>query len=438
MHAPRPKQFLEKLADSQYFLIAGSLHLVLFAMIGSMVIFKAFIPTIQDSKVDIVIGDPPQNDPPPPVIPPVDPVEPSNQQSGGPAGSQLSSGPVSTFGYEGISSGPSILEPVISSQTFKQGSPAVSTNPTTTLQPGAGQGTNPGKASTTTSFDIRAPQIRDSIRIWSKNKDGRIGTSPADIQAKFVIHVARYANGDWNATLDIVDGMIRRGSIPNLLRLTKEWTKGRVDSETVPQPLDLASPELMEKRPPFVFFHGHKDFVLTDAEVDNLRRYLMAGGAVWADSCLAGKGSRFDIAFRREMKRVIPDEDKPFKPIPLTHDLFGGRMAFFQLGEVPVGMNYYAEPIEVICIDDLTAIIYTSNDYSDLMRIPLRPGTRTVDTRQGPDRIAVLPWHMWNNRGTLYRNFEAPSAEKSYQLGLNIISHLLLRFNDRLKTALPG
>ena len=31
------------------------------------------------------------------------------------------------------------------------------------------------------------------------------------------------------------------------------------------------------------------------------------GGAIWGDNALPGWGSRFDVAFRREMKRVVPD-----------------------------------------------------------------------------------------------------------------------------------
>ncbi len=36
----------------------------------------------------------------------------------------------------------------------------------------------------------------------------------------------------------------------------------------------------MSKMPPFIFFTGHKDFVLTDDEVHNLQAYLQNGGAI--------------------------------------------------------------------------------------------------------------------------------------------------------------
>ena len=82
----------------------------------------------------------------------------------------------------------------------------------------------------------------------------------------------------------------------------------------------MGTDQLFTLKPPFVYLTGHKDFRLKDQEVKNLRDYLMLGGAIWADSALAGHRSRFDVAFRREMKRVFPDRD--FAPVKLNHDLF--------------------------------------------------------------------------------------------------------------------
>ena len=62
---------------------------------------------------------------------------------------------------------------------------------------------------------------------------------------------------------------------------------------------------IFNKKPPFIFFTGHRDFHLTDKEVTNLRNYIIVGGCVWGDSSLAGHRSRFDIAFRREMLECV-------------------------------------------------------------------------------------------------------------------------------------
>ncbi|PTY04154.1 hypothetical protein DB346_05015 [Verrucomicrobia bacterium LW23] len=445
MHAPRPQPITEAVAKSKYFAVAAMLHLVLFAMIGSMVIVQSVLvaPEIPDNPYR-----PGQLDGTPPVIPP-DPQPPVNTATPTDAigaTPSLPSGPTGEPGrgdLVGVTGpGDHVLETTVNFGTYR---PAGSVTGTAT-GPGSGPGDQQGmgvKVSTNLKTGVHdLKEVAKTRMIWSPegSKSGPQGTG-VNTRAKFVVHVAKYAaetRGDWHSTFEMnPDGTIRRGSIPNLLRQAKEWSRGRLQSETVLQPLDLASGELLEKRPPFVFFHGHADFKLTEAEVENLRTYLLMGGAVWADACLAGRGSRFDVAFRREIKRVVPDADKNLAPAPLSHEIYGGPRAFFQLGNVPVGMNYYQEPIEVLEINGLTAVIYTSNDYSDMMRIPLLPGTEKPDTRRGADRIALMPFGMWHNRGTLYRNFEAPTAVKAYQLGINITVHLLTRFDRLLETYIP-
>ena len=63
---------------------------------------------------------------------------------------------------------------------------------------------------------------------------------------------------------------------------------------------------------------------------------LLVGGCVWADSALAGRRSRFDMAFRREMKRVLPDRD--FETVEDNHEMFD---TFFDRISLPPGMNGY-------------------------------------------------------------------------------------------------
>ena len=133
-----------------------------------------------------------------------------------------------------------------------------------------------------------------------------------------------------------------------------------------------ARTELISSPPPYIFFTGHKDFHLTDAEIVNLRKYLQIGGAIWGDSALSGDGSRFDVAFHREMKKVLPDRDKNFQPLPMDHEIFA--KSWFPIDKVPPGMNYHADPVEIINMDGKLAIIYTPNDYSDMMTLFLKPG----------------------------------------------------------------
>ncbi len=67
-----------------------------------------------------------------------------------------------------------------------------------------------------------------------------------------------------------------------------------------PHYVDLDNPALGQY--PFVIMTGHYAFEFTDAEVQNLRQYLRRGGMLFASAAAGLKP--FDLAFRREIKRV--------------------------------------------------------------------------------------------------------------------------------------
>ncbi len=134
-------------------------------------------------------------------------------------------------------------------------------------------------------------------------------------------------------------------------------------------------------KPPFVFFTGHRDFKLTDKEVENLQKYLQLGGCVWGDSSLPGNRSRFDIAFRREMKRVLPDQDIAWETLPPDHPIYT-QTYFPEIKAVPRGMNFYQEPVYALKHFGEVAVIYTANDYGDMWQIGLNEQGQ-YDTAQG-------------------------------------------------------
>ncbi len=249
----------------------------------------------------------------------------------------------------------------------------------------------------------------------------------------FPVYLAAYANGDWGCNVIFHSGKIDAGSLPNLVAKINEWSRGNITGDVVPTPLDIGGPDLLEKKPPFIFFTGHKDFVLTDQELQNLRDYLQIGGCIWGDNSLPGKGSRFDVAFRREMKRVVPDLDKNFEPVLLTDDVF--TKSWFPISNVPPGMNYYAEPPEHLDIDGKLAIFYTPNDYSDMFTMRIMPGDATMHGAT-PDLDGKSPLVttlvFLANRGVFFRNYELPSCLACDQLGMNIVGYLLVRFDKDL------
>ena len=72
---------------------------------------------------------------------------------------------------------------------------------------------------------------------------------------------------------------------------------------------------------PFLYMTGHGDFRFTEQEVASLRRYLTNGGVLLADAC-CGR-TNFDLAFHREMKRVLPG--KQLAKLPPSHPVYSAR-----------------------------------------------------------------------------------------------------------------
>ena len=78
----------------------------------------------------------------------------------------------------------------------------------------------------------------------------------------------------------------------------------------------LADDSLFET--PFLFMNGHNDFVLSEAELANLRKYFIHGGFLLGSGCCDAPG--FPIAWRREMSRVFPGN--PVRKIPYDHIIY--------------------------------------------------------------------------------------------------------------------
>jgi hypothetical protein len=72
---------------------------------------------------------------------------------------------------------------------------------------------------------------------------------------------------------------------------------------------------------PFVFITGHGNISFSDAEVRRLRTYLENGGFLYADDDYG-----MDKAFRREMKKVFPDQE--LTELPFSHGLYHCRFDF--------------------------------------------------------------------------------------------------------------
>ena len=112
-------------------------------------------------------------------------------------------------------------------------------------------------------------------------------------------------NGDWDPTPH---------ALPNLMKYIQQNTTLNVQFKR--EAVDLANVDVFKH--PVLYMTGLRKFDLSDAQVTQLRKYLTSGGVLVADAA-AGNRS-FDVAFRKEIKRVLPAGE--LKPVPLDAPLF--------------------------------------------------------------------------------------------------------------------
>jgi len=110
---------------------------------------------------------------------------------------------------------------------------------------------------------------------------------------------------------------------------------------------------------PILYMTGHKDFKLADEEVRNLQRYLAAGGVLVANACCGRKG--FDDAFRREIRRVLPDH--LLERIPLEHPIYSAVYPIQEVTYTPLVLHEHPglrEPtLEGISLENQLRVVYS-------------------------------------------------------------------------------
>jgi hypothetical protein len=268
---------------------------------------------------------------------------------------------------------------------------------------------------------------------WAKGGTSSIGKPLKTREFEFTAYLAKYAGGDWNSTVRLENNQITGGSLPNLLFLMSKLSKNKIHAETQAVPLDLASDDIFVKKPPFIWFTGHRDFVLTAKEIANLAEYIRLGGCIWGDSSLPGERSRFDIAFRREMRRIIPDPNQPWKKLPLTHPIFS-QTYYTEIRDVAPGINFYHEPIYAMDgYGGEIAILYTANDYGDMWQFGLDEKGEIDLSRDEKHEMVAVNEEMYYRRGLYFRNIEPKPLMDTYKFGTNIVIHLLTRWEDKIR-----
>ncbi|UPT70391.1 MAG: DUF4159 domain-containing protein [Flavobacterium sp. JAD_PAG50586_2] len=100
-------------------------------------------------------------------------------------------------------------------------------------------------------------------------------------------------------------------SLPNLIKYSNQTINTYIKSK--PATVEPGSPDIFAY--PFIHMTGHGNVVFSDAEISNLRNYLLSGGFLHADDNYG-----MDQYIRREIKRIFPNND--LVEVPANHPIF--------------------------------------------------------------------------------------------------------------------
>lgn len=114
--------------------------------------------------------------------------------------------------------------------------------------------------------------------------------------------------GDWYANLQT--------SLPNLIRFANDNGLSLNAEQAIVEPgsLDLFAY-------PFVHLTGHGNIVLSGAEAENLRNYMLSGGFLHIDDNYG-----MDPFIRIAVKQIFPEY--AFVPLPVDHPIFKAPFSF--------------------------------------------------------------------------------------------------------------
>lgn len=109
-------------------------------------------------------------------------------------------------------------------------------------------------------------------------------------------------------------------ALPNLTTMLRDKFSVRVMPVETEVPLDAEALSAF----PIVWFHGRTDFVWSDSDRQELRKYIDNGGVVLADSICGSEA--FAKAFRREWKAAIPES--PLESMPPDHPAMTAQFGY--------------------------------------------------------------------------------------------------------------
>ncbi|MCS7074594.1 MAG: DUF4159 domain-containing protein [Bacteroidia bacterium] len=131
----------------------------------------------------------------------------------------------------------------------------------------------------------------------------------AQQKISFKIGKLKYdGGGDWYAN---------PSSLPNLFDYIRKNTRANIYLEE--EVVEPGSPAIYQY--PMLYITGHGNIVFSDAEVKNLRKYLLSGGFLLADDNYG-----LQPYIKREIKKIFPEYE--LQEIPYQHPIYHCHYSF--------------------------------------------------------------------------------------------------------------
>ena len=181
---------------------------------------------------------------------------------------------------------------------------------------------------------------------------------------KFLADGRRIRFADWNLDPSDLQGLLKAAARKLKIRYRH-------------RPVDLRRFHFDPEQMPILFATGARPFALPEGTRKKLRRYLEAGGTLWAEACWGHDD--FRRSFRAEMKQLFPD--RPLMVLPPAHPLFHST---FTVDRVNYSRWVKDRPqrrpiLEGIYLGARTAVIFSPYDLTCIWDSNhIHPGARSV------------------------------------------------------------
>jgi len=166
-------------------------------------------------------------------------------------------------------------------------------------------------------------------------------------QNTYDIAVLKYnGGGDWYANPT---------ALKNLIKFTNKNIGTNIKEKY--KTVEASDPDVFNY--PFIHMTGHGNVIFDNQEVENLRRYLIAGGFIHIDDNYG-----MDIYIRSQLKKVFPELD--LVELPKNHKIFNQSFEF--KNGLPKIHEHNGNPAQALAIihDGRIVCLYTfESDLSD-------------------------------------------------------------------------